>query len=58
MQGASEVVQGVFMDGFEEARFGIRTGSKQSDQFRSATPAHMQAAITAVSAEAAGLLFH
>ena len=34
MQGASEVVQGVFMGGFEEARFGIRTGSKQSDQFR------------------------
>ena len=34
VQGAVEVVQGVFMGGFEEARFGIRTGSKQSDQFR------------------------
>lgn len=34
IQGAVEVVQGVFMGGFEEARFGIRTGSKQSDQFR------------------------
>lgn len=34
VQGAVEVVQGVFMGGFEEARFGIRTGSKQSDHFR------------------------
>ena len=34
VQGAVEVVQGVFMGGFEEARFCIRTGSKQSDQFR------------------------
>ena len=33
-QGAVEVVQGVFMGGFKEARFGIRTGSKQSSQFR------------------------
>jgi len=24
----------LFMGGFEEARFGIRTGSKQSDRFR------------------------
>ncbi len=34
VQGAVKLVQGVFMGGFEEARFGIRTGSKQSDQFR------------------------
>ena len=34
MQGAAEVVQGVFMGGFEEARSGIRAGSKQADQFR------------------------
>lgn len=34
VQGAVEVVRGLFMGGFEEARFGIRTGSKQSDRFR------------------------
>ena len=38
MQGAAEVVQGVFMGGFEEARFGIRTGAKQSSQFRYVRP--------------------
>ena len=34
MQGAQKVVKGVFMGGFEEARFGIRRGSKQAKQFR------------------------
>ena len=34
LQGAQEVVKGVFMGGFEEARYGIRTGSKKAEQFR------------------------
>lgn len=34
LQGAQEVVKGVFMGGFEEARHGIRIGSKQAEQFR------------------------
>ncbi|KAL3162870.1 hypothetical protein ABBQ32_009321 [Trebouxia sp. C0010 RCD-2024] len=34
IQGAQEVVKGVFMGGFEEARHGIRIGSKQAEQFR------------------------
>lgn len=37
MQGAQEVVEGVFMGGFEEARFGIRRGFKQAEQFRSSS---------------------
>ena len=36
MQGAIEVVQGVFMGGYEEARGGIKTGTKDASQFRSA----------------------
>ena len=34
MQGAQEVVKGVFMGGFEEARYGIRSGSNKAEHFR------------------------
>ena len=34
VQGAQEVVHGVFMGGFEEARSGIKQGSRDASNFR------------------------